>query len=94
MKLLNPKVHSQSRKWCTEKQMFAILKKLKQKKYGFKDYAVEVEEVEIKQTTQIPYHLKTTTLNANIGRKCLGQAEGAVMLTPGTYFHVYVEYIV
>lgn len=61
MRLLNPKVHSQSRKWCTEKQMLAILKKLKQKKYGFKDYAVDVEEV-----TEIPGFIKIAGNNVKL----------------------------
>lgn len=86
MRLLNPKVQSMSRKWCTEKQMLQILKKLKMKKYGFKDYAIEVEEVTVDKHQTIEYRA-SDKYQSRI-------RETDIKLNPDeSYFHVYVEYI-
>ena len=89
MKLLNPKVHFVERKFLTEDQMLRLLKKFKQKKFGFKDYAVEVEEVVLDAPYKQCFYIKTKSM---YGR--LGELERVKSLNPGSYFHLRIEYIV
>lgn len=85
-KLLKPKVSFLRRKFLTEDQMIRLLKKIKSKKFGAKDFAVEIEEEEVKfQTTH------------RVIRTYLRYATSIIhedTIPPGKYFHVYVEYIV
>lgn len=79
-----------SRMWCTEKQMLQVLKKLKMKKYGFKDYAVDIEEVIVDKHQTIEYHNKQKRYTYRERNPA-----GDEKLKPGeSYYHVYVEYIV
>jgi len=78
-RLLDPKVHFVERKLLTEKQLNSILRKLKQKKYGFKDYAVDVEEVTIDKDAKQRSASGQSVLNT---------------IKHGTYFNIRVEYIV
>lgn len=58
-KLLDPKINYVYRRFLTEKQMLGLLKKFKQKKYGMKIYAVDVEEVQDKVKNSVSYfHLR------------------------------------
>lgn len=46
MKLINPKVGAVVRKNISHSEMMRILKLRKQKKCGFKDFAIEVEQMD------------------------------------------------
>lgn len=87
-RLLNTKVHYVYRRFLTENQMLALLKKFKQKKFGMTIYAVDVEEVVLTKPKTIEYR-------QNI--KAFGRSRGdlidAIELRPGNYFHLRVEYI-
>ena len=88
MKLLNPKVVVVKREYLTEKQLLSLLKKLKQKKYGFKEYAVDVEEVIVTKEIVITHYYKS---NSMYGRK--GDISGSSKIKPGNYFNLHLEYI-
>ena len=66
-KLLKPKVHFVYRRFLTEKQMLGLLKKFKQKKYGMKIYAVDVEEVVLTnpKTIELHRHMKAKLIPGN-----------------------------
>ena len=87
-KLLDPKVHYVYRRFLTEKQMLGLLKKFKQKKYGMKIYAVDVEEVELTKPKTIEYRQ-----NIEAFGRSRGDLIDTIELRPGNYFHLRVEYI-
>lgn len=63
--------------------MLSLLKKFKQKKYGMKIYAVDVEEVEL---TKEQKQIWASKANLRFGH--------VTKLQPGTYFHLRIEYVV
>ena len=75
-RLLKPKVTCRKYTFLTEVELKRVLSRLKQRKYGIKDYAVEVDEFSIEQYHYEPY------------------SRGRIRFNPGTYFNVYIEYIV
>lgn len=86
-KLLKPKVSYFLRKFLTEDQMIRLLKKIKSKKFGAKDFAIEIEEEEVKfQTTHRIICQKYLRYGSTIIHEDI--------IEPGKYFHVYIEYIV
>jgi hypothetical protein len=75
-----------SRKYLTEKEFKTFQKKIKQKKMGFKGIALDVEEVLVKETLSIPRY-------GLVGRD-KGFVDQYISIKPGTYYHVYMEYLV
>lgn len=84
--LLNPKVQVMSRKYLTEKEFKTFQTKIKRKKMGFKDIALDVEEVLVKEAIEIK--------KSFVCGDSKGYYNQTVTIKPGTYYHVYMEYLV
>ena len=83
-KLLNPKVVSRVYEYLTYVEYQKLLKSIKMKKFGFKDVALETEEVTVKVPEKVI--MKTVIGNRQNSKVDVRQ--------PGTYYHVRLEYIV
>lgn len=77
--LLEPKVRTVDFKFLTQAELNKLLKRIKQKKYGMKIAAVDVDEitVDVKEPVQ-----KTNRFREK------------QRIEPGNYFNVHLEYVV
>lgn len=75
--LLGPKVNVAEKRMLTHPQMIRLVRKLKSKKFGAKLLAYDVEEI----TTKEYVELKDPINKYN-----------SVVLPPGNYYNVHVEY--
>lgn len=81
-RLLNPKVICRNYELVTLADVKRIIAAGKSKRCGMKDFAVEVEEVELTECTEI-------TVPSRFNRW-----PETKILNPGSYFNVRLEYIV
>lgn len=75
--LLNPKIIAHDSKMLTGPQLNRLLRRIQSKKFGAKMVAVDVEEV----TTTKDTHLRGRYHNNDY-----------IILPPGNYFNVHIEY--
>ena len=97
-KLLNPKVVSRYYQYLTYPEYQKFLKALKSKKMGFKDVALEVEEVTVEKEIVVDTNFAQPPKIFQAGPHHWADKSGDVRhrqhVEPGTYYHVRLEYIV